>query len=48
MSSDLPAYRTAEGKPWVLPVVKKTAIKIAENPALNHEYFPVCGILLPL
>lgn len=37
------AYRTAEAQPWVLPVVRKTAIKNAENPALNHEYHPVCG-----
>lgn len=37
------AYRTADGRPWVLPVVKKTEIKIAESDVLDHEYLPVCG-----
>lgn len=37
------AYRTADGRPWVLPVVKKTEIEIAESDKLNHEYLPVCG-----
>ena len=37
------AYRTNEGKPWVLPVVRKTEIQIASNESLNHEYLPVCG-----
>lgn len=37
------AYRTADGRPWVLPVVKKTEIKIAESDNINHEYLPVCG-----
>lgn len=37
------AYRTPDGRPWVLPVVKSTEIKIAESQAINHEYLPVCG-----
>lgn len=37
------AYRTNEGKPWVLPVVRKTEISIAQNESINHEYLPVCG-----
>lgn len=37
------AYRTADGLPWVLPVVKKTEIQIAESLTINHEYLPVCG-----
>lgn len=37
------AYRTAEGKPWVLPVVRSTEIKVASDESLNHEYLPVCG-----
>lgn len=37
------AYRTADGRPWVLPVVKKTEIQVAESDALDHEYLPVCG-----
>lgn len=27
----------------MLPVVKKTEIKIAESLTINHEYLPVCG-----
>jgi aspartate aminotransferase len=37
------AYRTNEGKPWVLPVVRKTEIAIAQNETFNHEYLPVQG-----
>lgn len=37
------AYRTNEGKPWVLPVVRKVEIQIASKETLNHEYLPVCG-----
>lgn len=38
------AYRTAEGKPWVLPVVKKAENKIVSDTTLNHEYLPVLGL----
>lgn len=38
------AYRTAEGKPWVLPVVKKAEAKIVADQTLNHEYLPVLGL----
>ncbi|KAI8121299.1 hypothetical protein FF38_05902 [Lucilia cuprina] len=37
------AYRTSEGKPWVLPVVRKTEIQIASDDTINHEYLPVLG-----
>ncbi|XP_059612201.1 aspartate aminotransferase, cytoplasmic [Phlebotomus argentipes] len=37
------AYRTDEGKPWVLPVVRRTESQIACNEALNHEYITVTG-----
>lgn len=37
------AYRTADGLPWVLPVVKKTEIQIAESSTINHEYLAVTG-----
>lgn len=37
------AYRTAEGKPWVLPVVRKTEAVVAQDLSLNHEYLPVLG-----
>lgn len=38
------AYRTADGQPWVLPVVKKTEIQIAESLTVDHEYLPVTGL----
>lgn len=41
------AYRTDEGKPWVLPVVKKAEAKLAkdiEEETINHEYLPILGI----
>ncbi|KAH8402096.1 hypothetical protein KR009_009729, partial [Drosophila setifemur] len=38
------AYRTDEGKPWVLPVVRKTEISIASDESVNHEYLPVTGL----
>ncbi|XP_037933019.1 aspartate aminotransferase, cytoplasmic-like [Teleopsis dalmanni] len=37
------AYRTNEGKPWVLPVVRKAEIQVASNEEINHEYLPVLG-----
>jgi len=41
------AYRDAEGKPWVLPVVLKAERKILEDTEagkLNHEYLPIGGL----
>lgn len=38
------AYRTEEGKPWVLPVVKKAEKAVVEDDTLNHEYLPVLGL----
>merc|ERR1719383_485836 len=41
------AYRTDEGKPWILPVVKKAETMLAEQinkEAINHEYLPVLGL----
>lgn len=38
------AYRTDEGKPWVLPVVHKTELQMANDETLNHEYLPVLGL----
>jgi aspartate aminotransferase len=37
-------YRTEEGKPWVLPTVKKVEKMIAEDVATNHEYLPMEGL----
>ncbi|ESO96831.1 hypothetical protein LOTGIDRAFT_231665 [Lottia gigantea] len=38
------AYRTDEGKPWVLPVVRQAEIQMANDATLNHEYLPVAGL----
>jgi len=41
------AYRTDEGKPWILPVVKKAEKILAERiekEEINHEYLPVLGL----
>jgi len=41
------AYRTDEGKPWILPCVKKAEKKLSdqiEAEAINHEYLPVLGL----
>uniref|UniRef100_A0AC34FER3 Aspartate aminotransferase n=1 Tax=Panagrolaimus sp. ES5 TaxID=591445 RepID=A0AC34FER3_9BILA len=37
------AYRTEEGKPWVLPVVHEAESRLAADDTLNHEYLPVLG-----
>ncbi|CAD6184968.1 unnamed protein product [Caenorhabditis auriculariae] len=37
------AYRTNEGVPMVLPVVKQAEIELANDSSLNHEYLPVLG-----
>ncbi|ETN74079.1 hypothetical protein NECAME_13215 [Necator americanus] len=37
------AYRTEEGKPWVLPVVREAEKALADDDTLNHEYLPVLG-----
>jgi len=41
------AYRTDEGKPWILPCVKKAEKKLSEMidaEEINHEYLPVLGL----
>jgi len=41
------AYRTEEGKPWILPVVKKAETMLAkqvEQEEINHEYLAVLGL----
>ncbi|KAG7165210.1 Aspartate aminotransferase, cytoplasmic-like, partial [Homarus americanus] len=37
-------YRTDEGKPWVLPVVRKVEAELASDMSLNHEYLPILGM----
>jgi aspartate aminotransferase len=38
------AYRDDDGKPWVLPVVRKAAEVLLNDPSLDHEYLPVTGL----
>ncbi|KAI8906547.1 pyridoxal phosphate-dependent transferase [Powellomyces hirtus] len=38
------AYRDEDGKPWVLPVVKKAERAIVEDATLDHEYLPIDGL----
>uniref|UniRef100_H2YRD0 Aspartate aminotransferase n=1 Tax=Ciona savignyi TaxID=51511 RepID=H2YRD0_CIOSA len=38
------AYRTDEGQPWVLPVVRSVEAQMAIDPLLNHEYLPILGM----
>ena len=38
------AYRTEEGQPWVLPVVRTIEAQMASDPMLDHEYLPICGL----
>ena len=37
------AYRTEEGKPWVLPAVRLAEEELVADPALSHEYLPIRG-----
>lgn len=39
------AYRTDDGKPWVLPVVRKVEEEMGKDETLNHEYLPILGFL---
>lgn len=38
------AYRDQEGKPWILPVVRKVDALVSSDPTLNHEYLPMAGM----
>ncbi|KIY68604.1 aspartate amino-transferase [Cylindrobasidium torrendii FP15055 ss-10] len=38
------AYRDDDGKPWVLPVVKKAEARLLSSPNLDHEYLPITGL----
>ncbi|VDQ04916.1 unnamed protein product [Trichobilharzia regenti] len=38
------AYRTNEGVPWVLPVVRTVESTMASDHNLNKEYLPVAGL----
>lgn len=38
------AYRTDEGDPWVLPIVKATELALAQDVLQDHEYLPIPGL----
>jgi len=38
------AYRTDEGKPFVLPVVRTVEAQITADHTLDHEYLPIAGL----
>ena len=38
------AYRTEEGLPWVLPVVRTVEAQMGTDAMLNHEYLPLDGL----
>lgn len=38
------AYRTNEGKSWVLPTIKKVEKMVVGNVELDHEYLPIDGL----
>ncbi|KZT11265.1 aspartate aminotransferase [Laetiporus sulphureus 93-53] len=38
------AYRDDNGKPWILPVVKKATEMLLNDPNLDHEYLPITGL----
>ncbi|WPG99483.1 Hypothetical protein R9X50_00229800 [Acrodontium crateriforme] len=39
------AYRDNNAKPWVLPVVKLADEILRKDPAVNHEYLPIAGLV---
>ena len=38
------AYRTEEGKSYILPVVRSVEKAMANDETLNHEYLPIEGM----
>ena len=42
-SLSLTAYKDNDGKPWVLPVVRKTEIAMAKDETPNHAYLTILG-----
>lgn len=40
------AYRTADGHPYVLPVVRRVEQELANDPSTTHEYLPQDGLKL--
>lgn len=40
----LTAYRTDEGTPWVLPVVRTVESQMSSDGTLDHEYLAIDGL----
>lgn len=38
------AYRDNDGKPWILPSVRKAEKILHDSPDYNHEYLPISGL----
>ena len=38
------AYRTDEGTPWVLPVVRTVESQMSSDETLGHEYLAIDGL----
>ncbi|KAJ3040055.1 Aspartate aminotransferase, cytoplasmic [Rhizophlyctis rosea] len=38
------AYRDNDGKPWILPVVKRAEHILVNDPNVDHEYLPTAGL----
>ena len=38
------AYRTDEGTPWVLPVVRTVESQMSSDETLDHEYLAIDGL----
>jgi len=43
VSLGIGAYRDDDGKPWILPSVRKAEAKLIASPDYDHEYFPIVG-----
>ena len=44
MNQFILAYRTDEGTPWVLPVVRTVESQMSSDETLDHEYLAIDGL----
>lgn len=44
LGQSLIAYRTDEGAPWVLPVVRTVESQMSSDETLDHEYLAIDGL----
>ena len=44
LGQSLTAYRTDEGAPWVLPVVRTVESQMSSDETLDHEYLAIDGL----